>query len=680
MAQGDSILIRSAEKTILLDAGDDRANAANGAIIPYFKREGIKKIDIAIISHPHRDHFGGFIDLIEAIPIGEFQFSSDTLGSGDPEEGSSDGVLYMRLHDAIVAKNIPYNKVKTGSTLNWGQGVKVEVLHAADEPPRSLDDGPVILSRSEASRISANEYSLILKATAGQISYLFTGDAEKGAEAKTISMFKDKLPSTVLKSGHHGSKTSSTYPFLDLVKPDYGVISVGAHNSFGHPNQETLDKYAFYKMKVFRTDQDGTVDSSTDGKTVQFTSNQSQLDFTKKPELISLTANSATIQWSTNKNSNSKVLFGTTGYTSEKALENFVTVHTITLTGLRPNTTYKFQVVSQDERQPDQVVSSEGTLSTPAGTGAPLPKITAIEANSSQIYIRRPFQVDVSVKNPSKESQSGYKLALYHSSMDKDYLLGLQDVVLKSQGKVTLNYPVEITWLGKVELIAVLFKGSDIIDTSSIMVEVHPKIILVDCAHGNIDFYTGKFAGMRMDLYNKLGYSLVSVSKKYTADTFRSAFMLILSDPKEAFSADEMTAMKNFAIKGGSVMFFFKADYNNIANPQFFNDVLKALGSGIRFNDDEFCDPTNNIGAPWRCWVHTFPDKIISGVPQLLLRSSCSLLNAKMEGLTATKEIHLLAVGDEDSYNLDSDGMNDGYVYASHTPILPIPVVAAEEI
>ena len=538
----------------------------------------------------------------------------------------------------------------------------------------------MILSRSEASRISANEYSLILKATAGQISYLFTGDAEKGAEAKTISMFKDKLPSTVLKSGHHGSKTSSTYPFLDLVKPDYGVISVGAHNSFGHPNQETLDKYAFYKMKVFRTDQDGTVDSSTDGKTVQFTSNQSQLDFTKKPELISLTANSATIQWSTNKNSNSKVLFGTTGYTSEKALENFVTVHTITLTGLRPNTTYKFQVVSQDERQPDQVVSSEGTLSTPAGTGAPLPKITAIEANSSQIYIRRPFQVDVSVKNPSKESQSGYKLALYHSSMDKDYLLGLQDVVLKSQGKVTLNYPVEITWLGKVELIAVLFKGSDIIDTSSIMVEVHPKIILVDCAHGNIDFYTGKFAGMRMDLYNKLGYSLVSVSKKYTADTFRSAFMLILSDPKEAFSADEMTAMKNFAIKGGSVMFFFKADYNNIANPQFFNDVLKALGSGIRFNDDEFCDPTNNIGAPWRCWVHTFPDKIISGVPQLLLRSSCSLLNAKMEGLTATKEIHLLAVGDEDSYNLDSDGMNDGYVYASHTPILPIPVVAAEDL
>jgi len=125
VAQGDSILIRSAEKTILLDAGDDRANAANGAIIPYFKREGIKKIDIAIISHPHRDHFGGFIDLIEAIPIGEFQFSSDTLGSGDPEEGSSDGVLYMRLHDAIVAKNIPYNKVKTGSTLNWGQGVKV---------------------------------------------------------------------------------------------------------------------------------------------------------------------------------------------------------------------------------------------------------------------------------------------------------------------------------------------------------------------------------------------------------------------------------------------------------------------------------------------------------------------------------------------------------------------------
>ncbi|NLI79383.1 MAG: MBL fold metallo-hydrolase [Candidatus Riflebacteria bacterium] len=679
VGQGDAILIRTAEKTILLDAGDDRANAANGVIIPYLKREGITKIDTCIISHPHRDHFGGFIDLLPVVPIGEFQFSSDTLGSGDPEESSSDALLYMRMYEQIKAKNIPYNKVLNGSTLDWGKGIKVEVIHA-DETPRTPSQPPRLVQRGEVVKSTANEQSLIFRATAGKISYLFTGDAEKGAESRAIDLFRDKLACTVLKSGHHGSKTSSGYPLLDLAKPTYGVISVGAKNSFGHPNKETLDKYAFYKMKVFRTDQDGTVDSYTDGKTIQFVSNQSALAITKQPQIISLTANSATIQWSTNKNSNSTVRYGTSDLTSEKALDPFVTLHTLTLTGLRPSTTYKFQVVSQDERQPDQVVTADGTLTTAAGSGVAQPKIAGMGTNAKNIYIRRPFSVQVDVKNPAKEPQKGYSLALYHSCMDNANLLGTAEVAVKAKGSGSFQFPVELNWLGKVELIAVLFQGKEIIDTSSIAIEVFPKNILVDCAHGNIDYYTGKFAGMRMDLFNHLGFSLKSASKAFTAESLDGAFGVIMTAPKQPYAADEIAALKNFMNKGGSVMMFLHADYKNLSNPQHFNAVLQALGSGIRFNDDEFCDPTNNIGAPFRAWIETFPSPIIQGVPKLLVRSCCSLVNAKMTGLKADKDLHLLAVGDDDCYNLDLDGLNDCWFYASNTPRLPIPVVAVEDL
>ncbi|MBI2499945.1 MAG: MBL fold metallo-hydrolase [Deltaproteobacteria bacterium] len=72
IGQGDAALVRSDEKTVLIDSGDDRANSSKGVIIPYCKKNGIEKIDTCVISHPHRDHFGGFLELIQEIPVGEF--------------------------------------------------------------------------------------------------------------------------------------------------------------------------------------------------------------------------------------------------------------------------------------------------------------------------------------------------------------------------------------------------------------------------------------------------------------------------------------------------------------------------------------------------------------------------------------------------------------------------------
>ena len=136
---------------------------------------------------------------------------------------------------------------------------------------------------------------------------MFTGDAEKKAETEMVERYGKKLACDVLKSGHHGSKTSSNHNFMDTIQPKYAVIQVGKGNSFGHPTKQTLDIYDYYKMKVFRNDEDGTVDSITNGETVEFISNQSAIAFASNPKVIALTGNSATLQWTTNREAVSKL-------------------------------------------------------------------------------------------------------------------------------------------------------------------------------------------------------------------------------------------------------------------------------------------------------------------------------------------------------------------------------------
>ncbi|HOY66934.1 MAG TPA: MBL fold metallo-hydrolase [Candidatus Ozemobacteraceae bacterium] len=694
VGQGDAILVRTADKTILVDAGDDKADAANSSIIPYFKKEGIKKIDLAVISHPHRDHFGGFLQLVQSVPIEEFLYSSDSMGAGDPEESSSDALLYAKLHDAIVEKGIKYTQARMGEKLEWGKGVTVEVLHAEDKSALSrsvrLPSVSEIYPPTEAPtrgasdtvKISANEQSLIIKLTVGKISYLLTGDAERGAESIAISAFRDKLNCTVLKSGHHGSKTSSGNPFLDLARPEYGVISVAAKNSFGHPNKETLDKYAFYKMKVFRTDQDGHVDSWTDGKEVHFNSNQSPLEFAKKPEIISLTPNSATVQWVTNKPSDTRIYYGIGSLAKSKIVAHAVTIHTVTLTDLEPSSAYTFRVMSQDARVSDQVVTSDGALTTPAGNGIPLPRIDTFTYTPKEIFVRRPFKTRVKISNPGAEETKNLSIVLYHTAMSPDNILGQTKISrLKATDSTSIEFPVEITWMGQVELLAVLLKGKTIVDTESISLDVQPKIIYIDCGHGNIEYYTGKFGGMKMDLFTAHGFQLRSASKQLTSiDQIAESFIYIIPEPRGAFDATELAILKEYVAKGGSVMLYGRSDYGNKSTPEIQNAILEAIGSKIRFNDDQFCDPTNNIGAPWRAWVQNFPAALITGVSNVLVRNCCSLIAKGNKGLAAGAGIEILATGDDDSFNQNADNLDDGYIYASHTPKLAVPIAAAEDL
>ncbi len=677
VTQGDCIIIRNGAKTIMIDAGDDNRDAAARYIIPYFKKEGIKKIDQAIITHPHRDHFGGFIELVKQFKFGEFVYSNDTDASAEvtrregATRGSNDAIVYDGLRSLIKSKNIPYRKAKLGELLDWGEGVRAEVL-SCDNPKlyKSIQD-------DKKGGINPNEISIVIKMTYGKISYLFTGDAEKKAETEMVERYGKKLHVDVLKSGHHGSKTSSNHNFMDAVQPTYGVIQVGKGNSFGHPTKQTLDVYEYYKMKVFRNDYDGTVESFTDGTKVEFVSNQSSIEFASKPKVIALTPNSATLQWTTNREATSAVEYTNGSMKKTKENGSATKTHTITLVGLKPNTDYTYTAISVDPREVSKKIKIQGSIKTPAGSSTPLASISKVYTNFDRIYMKHPFKAIVNVKNPGETKCTGLVVELYHSAMNPSNLIDKISLSIDPKDSNAAVSNTKIDWLGNIELIAVLKKGNTIIDTATTNINVEPKLVFVDCAHGNKDYFTGRFAGMKMDLFQNYGFQLKSINKAITFDTIKDSFMVMMPHPTTAYTSEELGALAKFTKAGGSILMFGQSDYSNKSHPEIQNKVLAAIGSNIRFNDDQVCDPTNNIGAPFRFFVTKFPSSITGDeMSKLLFRTCCSLVNANNSALKTQGRVTVVAMGDEDSYTQEADEKNDGYKYSAGN----IPVAAVEDL
>ena len=116
-----------------------------------------------------------------------------------------------------------------------------------------------------------NNNSIVAKLIYNEFSMLLTGDAEKESEERMLKNYKAELKSSILKAGHHGSNTSSSLPFLKTVAPEAAIISLGANNDYHHPHPSILKRYGEAKIKVYRTDTDGTVTVSSDGKTYTIT-------------------------------------------------------------------------------------------------------------------------------------------------------------------------------------------------------------------------------------------------------------------------------------------------------------------------------------------------------------------------------------------------------------------------
>ena len=233
VGQADSILIRNQDKTMLIDAG---TNEAGETVVNYLKNLGITQIDYLIGTHPHEDHIGGLDDVISQFDIGQIYMPKIETTTKTFED----------VLDAIEAKNSTITSPNKGDTLEIGQAQGQFMTDPI------LDEDNLNLS------------SLVIRIEFGNTSFLFMGDAEEENE-KTISWPK----TDVLKVGHHGSSTSSSDDFLQQVQPKYAVIMVGEGNSYGLPKQETIDKLNKLGTQIYRTDEDGTIQMTSDGNEIE---------------------------------------------------------------------------------------------------------------------------------------------------------------------------------------------------------------------------------------------------------------------------------------------------------------------------------------------------------------------------------------------------------------------------
>ena len=240
VGQGDAILIRTpAGQVTLVDTGDV---PARDKLVAYIKKQGVTTIDTLIITHPHADHLGGAVAVLDNFTV------KRVFDSGQVATSS----LYRQYLSLVQKKNIPFALTGAGQEIDIG-GATLRVL----SPPSPLIAGDDAINNS----------SIVAQLVYGDFAMLLSGDAEQEAEAIMVKAFAGGLKGQVLKSGHHGSRTSSSLAFLKAISPEAAIISLGAGNEYHHPHPSTMKRYGDLKLKVYRTDTDGTVTVTSDGKT-----------------------------------------------------------------------------------------------------------------------------------------------------------------------------------------------------------------------------------------------------------------------------------------------------------------------------------------------------------------------------------------------------------------------------
>ncbi|MDD5557984.1 MAG: helix-hairpin-helix domain-containing protein [bacterium] len=251
--QGDATLIvTAAGKTALIDGGMGGSgyktkDKGKTVILPLLKEKGITRLDYMVMTHPDFDHIGGLVYILENTRKGSEQPLEivEFLDPGHP--GTT--YLYQELLEAVKARpEIKYRLVKSGDALDLGAGVKADVVG-----PKDLFDDP-------------NNSSIVIRLAVGDVSMLLTGDAAFKAEKAMLEEHGGGLRSTILKAGHHGSGHSSGEEFLATVKPEVIIISAGPRNKFLLPDAQALKRLEATGAKIYRTDYQGTITVSTDGK------------------------------------------------------------------------------------------------------------------------------------------------------------------------------------------------------------------------------------------------------------------------------------------------------------------------------------------------------------------------------------------------------------------------------
>lgn len=235
----DSILLACGGEYALVDGGYPESGER---IVSYMRQQGIKELDLLVGTHPHGDHIGGLPQVLNTFPT-ETVWTSQLPYTND---------YVSNFTNAVTRNGADFVQPRPGESFRLGDAT-IDVI------------GPLNLRYEEA-----NDLSLVLMVTYGDTRFLLTGDMEEVAERELVEAGVD-LKADVLKVGHHGSSSSTSYRFLRAVAPTYGVISLAAANEYGHPHREPLSRLMDADVTIYRTDKMYDVVAFSDGETISFT-------------------------------------------------------------------------------------------------------------------------------------------------------------------------------------------------------------------------------------------------------------------------------------------------------------------------------------------------------------------------------------------------------------------------
>ena len=234
VGQGEAILIALPEKTVLIDAGP---TGSAPKIAQVLQELGRNKIDYLVATHPDEDHIGGMADVISSTQIGTIYAPNKTNNTA----------TYRKFLAAIQNNNLQITLAEAGTIIDQTDSYKLEILWP----------------KKDANFPDTNDYSIIIKLTVGNKTFLFTGDAPTNAILNSNPGHID-----VLKLSHHGSRTGTTEVLIHKLSPTYAVLSYAVDNSYGHPMQSVLNALHKHSVEIWGTGANGTISITCDGTNI----------------------------------------------------------------------------------------------------------------------------------------------------------------------------------------------------------------------------------------------------------------------------------------------------------------------------------------------------------------------------------------------------------------------------